>query len=111
LFGDVGVGKLQASLNLVTINIPVTGSGNNYLTQGGGVGLKNTPLFGVPLGVGVDRQSFNGSLSWDSSSWSGTSDGYSASASDGISFEVGLGLGINVSHLENLLNLVVSCAY
>ena len=111
LFGDLEIGKLQVSVNLVAINFPLASSRNNDLTQGAGIGLKNTPVFGIPLGDGVDRQSFNGGLSWDSYSWSATSDSYGASTSDGISFEVGLGLGISVMHLENLLNLFVSCAY
>jgi hypothetical protein len=109
-FADFGVDKLQFSLNLVALNFPV-GGGNNYLTQGVGVGLKNTPLFGVPLAVGIDRQSNDGGLSWENNNWSGSSDKYSASADNGIGFDAGLGAGISVSHLEKVVNFFVSCAH
>jgi hypothetical protein len=104
----VGVGKLQLSLNLLAFNVPVEGP--MYITQGAGVGLKNTPVLGIPLGVGVDRESFNGGLSFENYSWSGTNESRSASREGGLGFEVGLGVGISLSHLENLLNLVLSCA-
>jgi hypothetical protein len=107
-FADLAVGKLQATLNLCALNCPV--QGGSYLTQGGGIGLKNARLFGVPLAVGVDRESFDGGLSWESYGWSASVDKLGASANQGLSFSIGLGVGVEVSHLEHLLNLVVLCA-
>jgi hypothetical protein len=108
LFGDLGVGKLKASLNLFSFNFPLKGA--THMTQGAGIGLEHTRLYGVPLGVGLDRESYNGGLSWESSSWSAESEPYNASADTGIGFSFGVGIGVNVSHLENLLNLFISCA-
>jgi hypothetical protein len=108
LFADLGVGKLAASLSLFAFNFPNDGS-RNFMTQGAGIGLKHTPLFGIPLGVGVDRESHDGGLSWDNYSWSGTSDSVSAS-NRGLSFDIGLGVGVSFSHLERLFNLLISCA-
>ena len=108
IFGDLGIGKLQASLNLLSFNFPL--EGGNYLSQGAGVGLKGTRVFGVPLSIGFDRSSFNGGLSFQTTSWQASSESMSVSTDEGISFEIGLGVGFSLSHLENLLNLLVPCA-
>ncbi len=80
------------------------------MTQGAGVGLKGFSLFGLPLSVGFDRSSYNGGLSWETTSWQASSGNVSASTDDGLSFSVGLLVGLNFTHLENVLNLIVPCA-
>jgi hypothetical protein len=107
-FADVAIGKLTVSLNLISINFPQ--AGGSYLSQGAGIGLKGFRTFGVPLSVGVDRTSSNGGLSFESTSWQASSDNMSVSQDDGLSFSLGLGIGFTVSHLENLLNLIIPCA-
>lgn len=81
------------------------------MTQGGGVGLKHVRLKNIPLAIGIDRESYSGGLAWErSASWSAEVSDFQADR-DGVNFSIGAIVGINVRHLERLINLVIPCAF
>jgi hypothetical protein len=93
-------------------NIPVTGEPVRIypITHGVSVDLEHTRLFGIPLSIGFQGVSYDGGLTFEDPDLRVGSGGYSASSDEGLGFEIGLGVGVSVSHLENLLNLFIPCA-
>jgi hypothetical protein len=72
--------------------------------------IKRMSVWVQALSLGFERESNSGGLDWTSSSWSGSADKYSISRENGLGFDIGLFIGISVSHLENIINFFIPCA-
>jgi hypothetical protein len=97
--------RFNVEVNLITVNIP--SEGPSYLTQGFGVGLKDTGR--LPLFLGLDRTSHSGGLDWEPVRWFGGADPIEASR-EGLSAKASAGAIVGGEVAVNNLQNLIPCA-